>query len=90
MRKGRVVEWKRRKSVHETDPVQVLRDTNGLGVGVKYIKHDKDLYCLEVKLGNGMLLAKTDRAVIANRTKFYIPVHDVNYQRLVQSKKRHR
>ena len=84
MRQGRVKEWENRKAVHEVDPIQVLKDTGGVG------EMTNQLYSLHVQLGSGLVLAKTDRAVIANRTKFYVPVHDVNYKRLVPSKKRHR
>ena len=90
MRQWRVKEWENRKAVHEVDPIQVLKDTGGFGEGIEYVNHDEQLYSLHVQLGSGLVLAKTDRAVIANRTKFYVPVHDVNYKRLVPSKKRHR
>ena len=90
MRKGRVQEWKERKALHEVDPVQVLKGKINAGDEIMYANHTEKLYSVCVKVANGLVLAKTDRAVLANRTKFYIPVHDVNYERLEPSKKRHR
>jgi uncharacterized protein (DUF427 family) len=86
-----VKEWKQRKAKREVDPILLLK--RGEGNLIKYCDDSKQIrvgkyFHIQVKCNN-VLLVHSKRAVMANK-RYYIPVHDLKYQCIEPSNKRHR
>ena len=85
--KTKVDEWKKRKAIHEVDPIELLK--NKQAELIKYsIEEQREYFNVQIKC-HAVVLATTRRAVIANR-RYYIPAHDIKYKYFEPSNKRHR
>ena len=86
--KTKVDEWKKRKAIHEVDPIELLKNNQAELIKYLPIEEQREYLNVQIKCHN-VVLATTRRAVIANR-RYYIPAHDIKYKYFEPSNKRHR